>query len=167
MHAKFDAEYEPDLPSGTDASSGPLVTVHHSFTLWGDRLLYSRVVLALQASIPPGKVAFVVFYSRPPEPKQSGANDANHTLPSWAEFDRDHTKVDDMIRLNFESARLTHPLCRLVILTDTHTEFSLHKVDPGVSGYSSNLPKAPPLCLSKHTWSICHKLTRLARPLTH
>uniref|UniRef100_A0A7S0MX55 Hexosyltransferase n=1 Tax=Pyramimonas obovata TaxID=1411642 RepID=A0A7S0MX55_9CHLO len=83
-----------------------------------------------EGQVSPAKVAFVVFYSNPPKRKRGGASDPNETLPNWAEFDQDRSKVDDMIKLNFESARLTHPLCRLVILTDTSTPFSLDEMDP-------------------------------------
>jgi hypothetical protein len=39
-----------------------------------------------------------------------------------------------MLALNFEAARLTHPHCRLVILTDNSTQFNLTRINPHVSG---------------------------------
>jgi hypothetical protein len=79
-------------------------------------------------------VAFAVFYSRPKAEGRLGGAHPGKKLPLWAQFDRDLTKVETMIRLNFESARLTHPACRLVILTDLNTTLALDKIDPGVPG---------------------------------
>ena len=35
-------------------------------------------------------------------------------LPKWVKFDADMDRMNDMIKLNFESIRITHPNCRLV-----------------------------------------------------
>lgn len=52
----------------------------------------------------------------------------------WAKFDAEQKNVDNMIRLNFESARLTHPECRLVILTDMITPFNVNELQPDLPG---------------------------------
>eukprot|EP00959_Pyramimonas_sp_CCMP1952_P200952 4202774-Pyramimonas_sp.AAC.1 len=52
-----------------------------------------------------------------------------------------------MIHLLFESARLVHPNCRLVILTDTTSKFT-DAVSPGLPGPpvepENNLVASPP-----------------------
>ena len=77
-------------------------------------------------------IAFVVYYASPPKDLEKNVNfEDKKKLPSWAEWDRDIEKVQTMIHFNFESARITHKQCRLVILTDNSTEFSMDKISLG------------------------------------
>eukprot|EP00854_Cymbomonas_tetramitiformis_P020630 gene20630-24732_t len=74
-------------------------------------------------------IAFVVWYASP----ASELSDTSHkyksagtkkSVPTWSKFDSNMDKMSKMIQMNFESARLTHPGCRLVILTDENTVFT-------------------------------------------
>uniref|UniRef100_A0A6T7W174 Nucleotide-diphospho-sugar transferase domain-containing protein n=1 Tax=Pyramimonas obovata TaxID=1411642 RepID=A0A6T7W174_9CHLO len=49
-------------------------------------------------------------------------------------FDAEAKNVDRMIQMNFESARITHPRCRLVVLSDPTTPFDLKKITPSLEG---------------------------------
>jgi len=75
-----------------------------------------------------------VWSAQPPEISQTYVKDGKtKSTPEWFTFDSETKKVSQMIHLLFESARVTHPNCRLVILTDMDTKFT-NAVDPGVAG---------------------------------
>jgi hypothetical protein len=55
-------------------------------------------------------------------------------VPKWTAFDADPLQLARMIQLNFASARVTHPECRLVILTDSTTELDVDGLTPPLPG---------------------------------
>jgi hypothetical protein len=80
----------------------------------------------------------VVFYSAPREAAGSGSYSkfgrGESAVPQWAKFDVQLDSMQHMIRMNFESARLTHPGCRLVVLSDPHTPLESAQLDPALPG---------------------------------
>mmetsp|Transcript_34317 Transcript_34317/g.75072 ORF Transcript_34317/g.75072 Transcript_34317/m.75072 type:complete len:395 (-) Transcript_34317:207-1391(-) len=81
-------------------------------------------------------LAFVVYFTLAPT-RSEGPK-----LPRWAQYNQNRKKSENMIKMNFESARMTHPECRLVILTDKHTPFTLTTLTPKLPG--------PPIELVRH-----------------
>lgn len=91
-------------------------------------------------------VAFVVFYSHPEIGSVFDAGGGvKARVPDYAHVNLDSGRAEWMIHMNFESARLTHSGCRLVVLTDTNTTLNVDTMTPAQRGPAVEVVRVPDL----------------------
>jgi len=120
----------------------PLVRPHMNAlvepgTSSGDHAAHPSVDRPVDAAVS-SKLAFVVWASQPEVATDAGATyttlGKEKEVPEWTQFDADPMEMAKMIQLNFASARVTHPNCRLVILTDSTTQLDVDGLTPSLPG---------------------------------